>query len=155
MKLKLRVVTPIRTVIDSEADEVEMPGELGYLGILPGHTPLITVLKTGVLSFMNSGAERALVITAGFAEVSNDVVTVLADSADQPSEVDVAAAERERAQAEEELKTASRETLEQIRSKLELAEARLDAGGTGRSSASTLLARRSCFHPAITPGWRT
>jgi len=125
MKLKLKVVTPTRTVVDSEADEVEMPGELGYLGILPGHTPLITVLKTGVLSFTNGGAERALAITAGFAEVSNDVVTVLADSADEPSEVDVAAAERERAQAEEELKTASRETLDQIRSKLELAEARL------------------------------
>jgi len=125
MKLKLKVVTPTRTVVDSEADEVEMPGELGYLGILPGHTPLITVLKTGVLSFTNGGAERALAITAGFAEVSNDVVTVLADSADEPSEVDVAAAERERAQAEEELKTASRETLEGIRSKLELAEARL------------------------------
>lgn len=125
MKLKLKVVTPTRTVVDSEADEVEMPGELGYLGILPGHTPLITVLKTGVLSFTNGGAERALAITAGFAEVSNDVVTVLADSADEPSEVDVAAAERERAQAEEELTTASRETLEQIRLKLELAEARL------------------------------
>jgi len=125
MKLKLKVVTPTRTVVDSEADFVEMPGELGYLGILPGHTPLITVVKTGVLSFKSDGAERALAITAGFAEVSNDVVTVLADSADQPSEVDIAAAERERAQAEEELKTASRETLEQIRSKLELAEARL------------------------------
>ena len=125
MKLKLKVVTPTRTVVDSEADFVEMPGELGYLGILPGHTPLITVLKTGVVSFTNGGAERALAITAGFAEVSNDVVTVLADSADEPSEVDVTAAERERAQAEEELKTASRETLEGIRSKLELAEARL------------------------------
>jgi len=125
MKLKLKVVTPTRTVVDSEADFVEMPGELGYLGILPGHTPLITVVKTGVLSFKSDGSERALAITAGFAEVSNDVVTVLADSADQPSEVDIAAAERERAQAEEELKTASRETLEQIRSKLELAEARL------------------------------
>jgi F-type H+-transporting ATPase subunit epsilon len=125
MKLKLKVVTPTRTVVDSEADSVELPGELGYLGILPGHTPLITVLKTGVLSFKNGGPERALAITAGFAEVSNDAVTVLADSADEPSEVDVAAAERERAQAEEELKTASRETLEQIRSKLELAEARL------------------------------
>jgi len=125
MKLKIQVVTPTRTVVDSEADEVELPGELGYLGILPGHAPLITVLKTGVLSYENAGVERALAITAGFAEISNDVVTVLADLAEEPSEVDVGAAERERAQAEEELKTASRETLEGIRSKLELAEARL------------------------------
>ncbi len=125
MKLKIQVVTPTRTVVDSEADQVELPGELGYLGILPGHAPLITVLKTGVLSYENAGVERALAITAGFAEISNDVVTVLADLAEEPSEVDVGAAERERAQAEEELKTASRETLEGIRSKLELAEARL------------------------------
>ncbi len=125
MKLKIQVVTPTRTVVDSEADQVELPGELGYLGILPGHAPLITVLKTGVLSYENAGVERALAITAGFAEISNDVVTVLADLAEEPSEVDVAAAERERVQAEEELKTASRETLEGIRSKLELAEARL------------------------------
>lgn len=125
MKLKIQVVTPTRTVVDSEADQVELPGELGYLGILPGHAPLITVLKTGVLSYENAGVERALAITAGFAEISNDKVTVLADLAEEPSEVDVAAAERERAQAEEELKTASRETLEGIRSKLELAEARL------------------------------
>ncbi len=125
MKLKIQVVTPTRTVVDSEADQVELPGELGYLGILPGHAPLITVLKTGVLSYENAGVERALAITAGFAEISNDVVTVLADLAEEPSEVDVAAAERERVQAEEELKTASRETLEGIRLKLELAEARL------------------------------
>ena len=125
MKLKIQVVTPTRTVVDSEADQVELPGELGYLGILPGHAPLITVLKTGVLSYENAGVESALAITAGFAEISNDKVTVLADLAEEPSEVDVAAAERERVQAEEELKTASRETLEGIRSKLELAEARL------------------------------
>ena len=98
MKLKLRVVTPIKTVVDSEADEVELPGELGYLGILPGHTPLITVLKTGVLAYRNGGAERTLAISAGFAEIANDVVTVLADRAEEPSDVDVSvrwATERE------------------------------------------------------------
>ncbi len=85
MKLKIQVVTPTRTVVDSEADQVELPGELGYLGILPGHAPLITVLKTGVLSYENAGVERALAITAGFAEISNDVVTVLADLAEDGS----------------------------------------------------------------------
>jgi F-type H+-transporting ATPase subunit epsilon len=125
MKLKLRVVTPTRTVVESEADEVELPGELGYLGILPGHTPLITVLKTGVLTYRNGGDERALAISAGFAEIANDVVTVLADQADQPAEVDVSVAERDRAEAEELLKTASRETLDEVRSRLELAQARL------------------------------
>jgi F-type H+-transporting ATPase subunit epsilon len=125
VKLKLRVVTPTRTVVESEADEVELPGELGYLGILPGHTPLITVLKTGVLTYRNGGDERALAISAGFAEIANDVVTVLADQAEQPAEVDVSVAERDRAEAEELLKTASRETLDEVRSRLELAQARL------------------------------
>jgi F-type H+-transporting ATPase subunit epsilon len=125
VKLKLRVVTPTRTVVESEADEVELPGELGYLGILPGHTPLITVLKTGVLTYRNGGDERALAISAGFAEIANDVVTVLADQAEQPADVDVSVAERDRAEAEELLKTASRETLDEVRSRLELAQARL------------------------------
>ena len=132
MKLKLRVVTPIKTVVDSDADEVELPGEMGYLGILPGHTPLITVLKTGVLAYKNSGVERALAISAGFAEIANDAVTVLADRAEEPSDVDVAAAERERAQAEEELKSVGRETLDEVRSKLELAEARIAVAKRGR-----------------------
>jgi F-type H+-transporting ATPase subunit epsilon len=125
MKLKLQVVTPTRTVVATEADSVELPGELGNLGILPGHTPLITVLKTGVLTYRNGGEDRSLAITAGFAEIANDVVTVLADRADEPGEVDIAAAERERALAEEELKTAGRDTLDGIRARLALAEAQL------------------------------
>jgi F-type H+-transporting ATPase subunit epsilon len=126
MKLKLQVVTPTRTVVDSEADEVELPGEMGYLGILPGHTPLITVLKTGVLAYKNGTVDRVLAITAGFAEIANDVVTVLADQAEEPAQVDVAAAERDRARAEEELKVTGRETLDEVRSRLELAQARLE-----------------------------
>jgi F-type H+-transporting ATPase subunit epsilon len=132
MKLKLQVVTPTRTVVAAEADSVELPGELGYLGILPGHTPLITVLKAGVLTYSNGGDEHSLAIAAGFAEISDDAVTVLADQAEGPGEVDVAAAERERSGAEEELKTASRETLDEIRARLELAQARLAIAKRGR-----------------------
>ncbi|HEX5135149.1 MAG TPA: ATP synthase F1 subunit epsilon [Thermoanaerobaculia bacterium] len=132
MKLKLQVVTPTKTVVTTEADSVELPGELGYLGILPGHTPLITVLKTGVLTYRNGGEDRSLAISAGFAEIANDAVTVLADGAYEPGEVDVAAAERERSLAEEELKTAGRETLDEIRSRLELAQARLAIARRGR-----------------------
>jgi F-type H+-transporting ATPase subunit epsilon len=132
MKLKLQVVTPTRTVVAAEADSVELPGELGYLGILPGHTPLITVLKAGVLTYRNGGDEHSLAIAAGFAEIANDAVTVLADQAEGPGEVDVAAAERERSGAEEELKTASRESLDEIRARLELAQARLAIAKRGR-----------------------
>jgi F-type H+-transporting ATPase subunit epsilon len=132
MKLKLHVVTPTRTVVATEADSVELPGELGYFGILPGHTPLITVLKTGVLTYRNGEEEHFLAISAGFAEIANDGVTVLADGADEPRDVDVAGAERERSLAEEELKTASRETLDEIRNRLELAQARLAIARRGR-----------------------
>ncbi len=124
-KLKLLVVTAEEKVVDAEADEVSLPGELGYLGILPGHAPLITLLKTGVLSYKNAGASEAFALDSGFAEISNDVVTVLAGLAERRSEIDAAAAERERAQAEEEMKTASFETLDAARARAELATARL------------------------------
>ena len=124
-KLKLTVVTPERTVIATEADEMQLPGELGYLGILPGHTPLITLLKTGVLSYKNAGTEKSYALSSGFAEISNDAVTVLADLAEDPSQIDVAAAEQDRVRAEEALKTANRETMPEIRGELELAQARL------------------------------
>jgi len=132
MKLKLQVVTPTRTVVATEADSVELPGELGYLGILPGHTPLITVLKTGVLTYRAGADERSVAISAGFAEIANDMVTVLADQAEEPGEVDVSAAERERSKAEEELKTAGRESLDEVRGRLALAEARLAIAKKGR-----------------------
>lgn len=132
MRLKLQVVTPTRTVVATEADSVELPGELGYLGILPGHTPLITVLKTGVLTYRAGADERSVAISAGFAEIANDMVTVLADQAEEPGEVDVSAAERERSKAEEELKTAGRESLDEVRSRLALAEARLSIAKKGR-----------------------
>ncbi len=125
MALKLIVVTPEKKVVETETEQVEVPGELGYLGILPGHAPLISLLKTGVLKYRAAGGEKALAIAAGFMEVSNDTVSVLADLAEEPSEINAARAEKDRAQAEEELKTASRDTLEEIRGRLELAQARL------------------------------
>jgi len=128
-KLSLVVVTPERAVVETEADEVQLPGELGYLGILPGHTTLITLLKTGVLSYKDAGTEKFFALSSGFAEIANDRVTVLADLAEDAREIDANAAEQDRARAEEALKTANRETMEQIRGELELAQARLAVAG--------------------------
>jgi F-type H+-transporting ATPase subunit epsilon len=133
MALKLLVVTLEKKVAEAEADEVELPGELGYLGILPGHAPLITLLKTGVLTYRRGGSAQALALASGFAEIAADTVTVLADRAEAPREIDAAAAERERQKAEEEMKTASIETLPAIRERLQMAEARL-AVARGRAS---------------------
>jgi F-type H+-transporting ATPase subunit epsilon len=127
MALQLLVVTPERKVVESEADEVELPGAEGYLGILPGHTPLITLLKTGVLTFKRGGRSQAYAVSSGFAEIANDRVNVLADSAESSGEIDVPAAERQRATAEEEMKTASGETLPEILARFELADARIHA----------------------------
>jgi F-type H+-transporting ATPase subunit epsilon len=127
MALQLLVVTPERKAVESEADEVELPGSEGYLGILPGHTPLITLLKPGVLSFKRAGRSQAFAVSSGFAEIAADRVSVLVDSAEAGSEIDAAAAEREKAKAEEELKTAGVDTLEPIRARIELAQARLTA----------------------------
>jgi F-type H+-transporting ATPase subunit epsilon len=125
MALQLLVVTPERKVVETEADEVELPGSEGYLGILPGHTALITLLKTGVLSFRRSGRSQAFAVSAGFAEILGDRVSVLADLAESAGEIDAASAERERAKAEEEMKSAGVDTLDEIRSRFELAEARI------------------------------
>ncbi len=125
MALHLSVVTPERKVVETEADEVELPGALGYLGILPGHAPLITLLGTGVLTIHRAGSSTAYAVSAGFAEVSGDRVSVLADSAEAPAEIDAASAERDRAKAEEEMKSAGADTLDAIRSRFELAQARI------------------------------
>jgi F-type H+-transporting ATPase subunit epsilon len=125
MALKLVVVTPEKKVVEADVDQVEMPGELGYLGILPGHAPLISLLKTGVLTYKGAGGEKSLALSSGFVEVANDAVSVLADLAEEPFQIDAGAAEKDRAVAEEDLKTASRDTLEEIRTRLELAQARL------------------------------
>src|SRR6266540_3210681 len=115
MPLHLLVVTPERKVAETEADEVQLPGSEGYLGVLPGHAALITLLKTGVLSYRGAGSSDALAISTGFAEIADDRVSVLADSAERAGEIDTAAAERERVRAEEEMKTAGVDTLDEIR----------------------------------------
>ena len=125
-KLKLMVVTPERQVVAAAADEVQLPGELGYLGILPGHAMLVTLLKTGILTYKDGATTHSLALASGFAEVADDKVSVLADLAEEPSEIDAAKAKRDRGEAEEQLKTAGADTMEAIRTRLELAQARLE-----------------------------
>lgn len=125
MSLHLLVVTPERKVVETDALEVQLPGSEGYLGILPGHTPLITLLKTGVLTYRGGGSSGALAVSSGLAEISNDRVSVLADLAESASDIDVAAAQSERASAQEQMKTAGVDTLGEIRKRFELADARL------------------------------
>ena len=103
--IELVVVTPEKQVLRQSAKEVQLPGADGYLGILPGHAPLITELGIGELSYHDlSGKESAhLAIISGFAEVLGDRVTVLAETAEFAEEIDVARAEAAKARAEKRL----------------------------------------------------
>ena len=104
-KLQLTVVTRDRKVLESECDEVVLPGANGYLGILPGHTPLLALLKIGVLSYRTGATEHRLVLSWGFAEVLPNRVIVLAQNAYLPDELDASALESQRMEAERELTT--------------------------------------------------
>src|SRR4051812_15438313 len=103
MPLQLDVITPERRLLSEQVDAVTVPGLGGELGILPGHTPLISQLKTGVLSYTRSTETRRLLVSGGFVEVNEDRVSVLADLAEFPAEVDAARARLERDEAERRL----------------------------------------------------
>ncbi|HNV01832.1 MAG TPA: F0F1 ATP synthase subunit epsilon [Vicinamibacterales bacterium] len=99
-RLVLEVVTPDHAVVREEVDEVQLPGVAGYLGILPGHTPLLTSLRVGQLWYRQGAEKRYLAIAFGFAEVQPDRVRLLAQVAERAEEIDVARAEERRRRAE-------------------------------------------------------
>ena len=99
--IKLEVVTPEKYVVDEEVQIAVAPGSLGEFGVLIGHTPFLTTLKTGVMHYTDaSGAQRYVFVSGGFAEALPDKVTVLAESAERRKDIDVnrAQAAMERAQ---------------------------------------------------------
>jgi F-type H+-transporting ATPase subunit epsilon len=100
---QLEIVTPEKKVVDTTAEEAQIPGKNGYLGILPGHAPLITELAVGEITFRSGAGEQHLAVAWGFAEVLPNKVTILAESAERPSEIDVARARESKKRAEERL----------------------------------------------------
>ena len=102
-KLTLTVVTRDRKILETEVDEVELPASDGEIGILPGHTPLLALLKIGQMRYRRGNDVQRLVISWGFAEVLPDRVIVLAERGVLPAEIDIAAAEADRAAAEKEI----------------------------------------------------
>lgn len=124
-KLHLKVVTPSRVVVDELVDEVQLPGMLGVLGILPGHAPLLASLSIGELAYRKGVREHYLALQWGFAEVTGEAVTVLAEVAERPEEIDVEEARRAQRQAEEALRLASAEEFAQHKTVLDAAVTRL------------------------------
>jgi F-type H+-transporting ATPase subunit epsilon len=104
-RIELVVVTPERQLLRQSVAEVQLPGASGYLGVLPGHAPLMTEIGIGELSYPGAGGQEFvhLALVRGFAEVLPDRVTVLAETAERAEEIDLARAEAARARAEKRL----------------------------------------------------
>ena len=135
-QLQLEVVTPERRVLSEFVEAVTSPGLGGELGILPGHTPLISQLQTGVLSYTTGGKTLQLHVSGGFIEVKDDVVSVLAEVAERPEEIDAARARLAREHIEKQLTawSGTEEDFEQARAKLERSVVRLQlAGGASKN----------------------
>ncbi len=98
---KLEIVTPEKKVVDVAATEAQIPGKNGYLGILPGHAPLITELAVGEITYKAGADEQRLAVAWGFAEVLPEKVTILAETAERPLEIDVARARKAKERAEQ------------------------------------------------------
>jgi F-type H+-transporting ATPase subunit epsilon len=127
---QLEIVTPEKMVVKDVAEEMQIPGKNGYLGILPGHAPLITELAVGEISYRKGGQTYYLSVAWGFAEVLQDKVTILAETAEKPQEINVKRAQESKQKAEEALKTGKTEddftraedALKRAETRLEVAE---------------------------------
>jgi len=100
-KLTLEIVTPERALVSEQVDEVQLPGSEGYFGVLPGHTPLLATLQVGELWYRLGQDKHYLAVAFGFAEVLPERVTVLAQIAERPEDIDVPRAEAAKKRAEE------------------------------------------------------
>ena len=131
--IHLEVVTPEKIVVSEEAQIVASPGSLGEFGVLSGHTPFLTTLKTGMIRFTDAaGKENFVFVSSGFAEALPDKVTVLAESAEVSSDIDVSRAKEALARAEKRLaEDRSREDIDfqRARAALERATVRIRVAG--------------------------
>ena len=130
-KIQLEVVTPERRVLAEPVDMVTVPGLGGELGILPGHTPLISQLQTGVLTYVQDGKSSPMLVSGGFVEVRDDHVAVMAEVAERPDEIDAAGARTARDQLEKQLNawTGTEEDFEVAKAKLDRSVVRLQLAG--------------------------
>jgi len=122
--MHLRVVTPIRPVVDAEVTEIVAPGTEGEFGVLPLHVTFLGALAPGIVTYVEAGAKRRIVINGGYAEVRGDDLTILADAAEFPEEIDAVLARAEVARLEEALAQGGADPTETDKFLRELALAR-------------------------------
>ena len=111
-KLKLEMVTPDKRVLSEDVDEIAVPGTLGEIGILPGHTPLLTTLKVGELSYKKDGETFYVAVNWGYVEVEEEKVIVLVETAELADQIDLERAKAALGRAEDALKKLSPEERE-------------------------------------------
>ncbi|HJT53776.1 MAG TPA: F0F1 ATP synthase subunit epsilon [Candidatus Angelobacter sp.] len=127
--IQLEVVTPERQVVDEQAEYIEIPALTGYIGVLPGHAPLIAELAVGEINYRTGSAVKRLAVAWGFAEVLAHKVTILAETAERAEEIDVSRAEAAKQRAEDALRTAGVEGNPEAQAALQRAAARLEVAG--------------------------
>jgi len=124
---QLEIVTPEKMVVRDVAEEMQIPGKDGYLGILPGHAPLITELAVGEITYRKGSHTHYLSVAWGFAEVLPDKVTVLAETAERPEDIDTKRAQEAKQRAESKLATSrTEEDFQRTAADLKRADIRLD-----------------------------
>ena len=133
-KLKLEMVTPYKRVLSEDVDEISAPGTLGELGILPGHTPLLTTLKVGELTYKQDGETKHVAVNWGYVEVEEDTVTVLVETAELADQIDLERAKAALGRAEEALKnlTPEEKDFKKMEAALERAVIRIQVAGKGQ-----------------------
>lgn len=132
MAIQLEIVTPERRLVSVEVDKVRAPGANGSFGVLPGHTPFLTVMEPGELVYTVGGRDHHYFVGGGFVEVHDDKVTVLAEAAERVEDIDVDRATRALEEAQKRLQTLREEE----------DAARIERARVRRAAARIRLARK-------------
>lgn len=133
-QIKLEIVTPERRKVSELVDEVTAPGFDGYFGVLPGHTPFLASLKLGEISYKMGESRKFLTVFWGYTEVMSDRVTILAQIAERPEEIDVERAQAAKTRAESRLASRGDDEMDFERAQIALQKAliRLQVASKGR-----------------------
>ena len=131
-QLLLEVVTPDRLVLSTEADVVVCPGVEGQFGVLPGHIPFLSALEIGEMYYKAGGKTEYLAVSGGFAEVTGEKVTIVAESAEMGREIDVERAKRALERAEKRLAAAKTENIDWARAEAAMRRSLMRSKVAGR-----------------------
>jgi F-type H+-transporting ATPase subunit epsilon len=140
-KFELQVVTPAKHILSEDVQSIELPGKDGYLGILPGHAPLLTELGAGILTFNKGGETRSMTVIDGFAEVLPNRVIVLADQSERVEDIDAGKARAELEKAQHELPGAGASEADWERANAAIARATVRVQAAEKTGNSSNTAR--------------